>query len=153
MQLVFVKFCRSVVLVASGPLAHVQSGNVPKGMAKSPRGQRTHQLEYIERWNQPGVLWQRRGAGLADLPSSLKTCRRETSQMSGRSTGSALTGQNTYDDDDERCTLNYNDVFVSLLWGSFRFIEKARSQANNDIKLFYFCVFLLKCLIYSQGSA
>ena len=50
-------------------------------------------------------------------------------------------------------TVNYNDVFVSLLWGSFRFIENARSQANNDIKLFYFYVFLLKCLIYSQGSS
>ena len=90
----------SVVLVASGPLAHVQSGNVPKGMAKSPRGQRTHQLEYIERWNQPGVLWQRRGAGLADLPLSLKACQRKTPQISGRSTRSALTGQNTYNDDD-----------------------------------------------------
>ena len=33
-------------------------------------------------------------------PSSLITCRRKTPQMSGRSTGSALTGQNTYDDDD-----------------------------------------------------
>ena len=41
----------AVDLVASGPLAHVQSRNVPQGMAKSPRGQRTHQLEYIKRWN------------------------------------------------------------------------------------------------------
>ena len=57
---------------------YVQSGDVPKGMAKSSRNQRTHQLEYIERWNQPGVLWQQRGAGLADLPLSLKTCRRKT---------------------------------------------------------------------------
>ena len=51
------------------------------------------------------------------------------------------------------CLLNYNDVFVSLLWGSLRLIVTILSQANNDIKLFYFYVFLLKCLIYSQGSS
>ena len=50
------------------------------------------------------------------------------------------------------CALNYNNLFVSLLWGNFRFVESWRSRANNDIKLFYFYVLLLKCLIYSQGS-
>ena len=48
--------------------------------------------------------------------------------------------------------VNYNDFFVSLLWGNFRFVESWRLRANNDIKLFYFYVLLLKCLIYWQGS-
>ena len=50
------------------------------------------------------------------------------------------------------CTLNYNNLFVSLLWGNFRFVESWRLRANNDIKLFHFYVLLIKCLIYQLGS-
>ena len=39
------------------------------------------------------------------------------------------------------CAVNYNNFFLSLLWGSFRFIEKARSRANNDINYFTFMFF------------
>ena len=48
-------------------------------------------------------------------------------------------------------TLNYNDVLVSLLWGSLRLFVTSFPVANNDIKIFYFYVLLLKCLIYQQA--